>query len=780
MLRTMAFLWLLLGWVGFARSMDLPGEADVRTVDFGPQKDWQERGAVQVRSDGRISLTEDGRGIVWKRVELDMDAFPMMLVRVSQSFPRARWMVVAERNDPPTFDEKHAIRLIEKFAEEGGFFIPLKQSTGWNGKVKFILMIVLEGHKGDWMEFDNLEAIRLTNAKPAPPRLSVPAQGSVVSPMAVHFSWYQTAGAVEYELQISRRRNFSAHKSFRVKPPYLADQLPYLPEEERGLDPGGWSWRVRAINIAGQPGDWSMTGMFRVKEAAVVPRAPELSLSPAHPLVVLFGEGTRLAENWKSVPAELKPYTVLRVEALPTEELRKILATAQENQIPVVFQASGPHDYYGPISSRIPLAQIEQILVHFPVVKGVYICEQAFRVSAANNRIMMNYAQRLISLAAAYGKAVLWADGHWGRNLWIDVGLNKSLLETMRKYHEYFIPLWKMNGALTPYSAHDAVFGFWVSRAVDNWGVQPERWYWYEAGFRKLGQQFWFKEGETGDFPPTFYGQMILLGLSGGACVYSFEPADDIWGRTGGLSEISQQVTFPLLLEMIRKHSIPGREQVLARMRTIYVADVSDSPWSLDYGTMHALYAAAYGVHHPFQMIPLTGRYFRLPIVSKWTPPAILESFPERLGAEKFPAVEQARAYLNERYPSHDRGDAWVVGLDNLAIAMNSLENRDVNQTFEMAAGGKIKKITGQVGVNSYVLAQNTGDGLRMQLNGRAGRSLILNFWADEEPQQITVKPQRAWIHSSWDATDRRLLLELLPNQAAVNVEIGFSEKAVK
>jgi len=773
MLRLIALLCLVFCGSGFSGRPQEAARMGASGVDFVPQKGWQVQGPIKVRSDGRISLVQGGHALVWKSVELDVDEFPIMLVRTAQSFPRMRWAIAVERSESPALDEKRAIRLLDKFAEEGGFIVALKKLTGWSGKVKFRLMIVLDGHKDDWIEFGNLEAVRLSVAKPAPPRLSAPANGFVLSPMALHFCWYQMPNAVAYQLEVSRVADFSGSKSFEVRPPYLADKLPYLPGDEELLPPGKWFWRVRAINVAGQSGDWSETGTFTVKEAAG-PRPPLLSVGAAHPLIVVMADAQRLVDQWNSLPTELKAYVVFRIEVLPTEELQKVLQVAQEHHVPLVFQASGPHDYYGPVSSRISLAEIEAIFSNFPVVKGVYICEQAFRVSPTNNRIMMDYARRLIPLAAEYGRMVLWADGHWGRNLWIDVGLNEKLVETMRKYRQYFIPLWKMNGALTPYSAHDAVLGLWVSRGVDNWGVQPERWYWYEAGFGKLNQQGWFKEGEMADYPRAFYGQMVLLGLSGGASVYSFEPPDDVWGRAGSLSQTSQQVTFPLLSEMIRRRWIPTREQVLHKIRSVYVADTSDSPWSLDYGTLHALYDAAYGLEHPFEMIPIRSRYFWLPILSKSTPAAILDSFPDRMHAQEFSSGEEARRYLNERYPNPNSGDAWVVRLDDRVIIMNSRENWDVDQAFNVPMAGRITKLAGRVGVNSYLIIQQANDALWAHLNGRPEKTQVLDLWVPEKPRQISVTPAGALETSSWDATDHRLHLRFLLNLGAVNAKIGF------
>lgn len=564
-------------------------------------------------------------------------------------------------------------------------------------------------------------------------------------------------------------------KSIEVDPPYLADKLPYLPKDEEMPGPGKWYWRIRARNIEGRPGDWSKTGEFTLKVPEVKRRPPELAISPAHPLFIFHSSGQNLVSNWESLPEELKPHAIMRVEEIASPVIEKVLSKAQKNNIPVLFQASGPHDYYGRTSSRIPLTEIERILQSYPIVKGIYICEQALRASAEKNRIMMNYAERLIPLAAQYGKIVVWADGHWGRNLWIDVGLNKKLIEIIREYRSYFVPLWKMNGSLTPLSVHNAIFGLWLSGTCDNWGVQPERWYWYEAGFGRLNEQAWFKEGKMEEFPPAFYVQMALLGLTSGACVYSFEPPGDIWDERGKLTEISRKVTFPFLREVIQYPWIPSREEILRQVCAVFLADEKDSAWSLDYGSLRYVYEELYGLKHPFQMIPSRGDYFWLPVLSKWTPLSVLESFSVRLDGRIFSNGEEVRRYLREKCKVSTRGEAWIIKFDDRAIVMNSRENWDEVQTFEVSLRGKTKKISGRMGANSYLMVREIEDGLRLQLNGREGKSTTLELYMKEEPLRIEATPSTALKESSWDKTHHCLALKFSLSEEAVLIKIGIS-----
>lgn len=468
----------------------------------------------------------------------------------------------------------------------------------------------------------------------------------------------------------------------------------------------------------------------------------------------------------------MKPFTVFRVEALPVENLRRAAEKAQKNKIPVIIQASGPHDDYGRMTSRISLTELEQMMRDFSEVKGVYICEQAFRVFPERNRAMMDYAERLIRLAAEYGRIVFWADGHWGRNLWIDVGLNKKLMDTVQNHQEYFVPLWKMNGSLTPYSCHSALLGFWLGRAARNWGVQPERWYWYEAGFGKLNQQHWFKEGIMQDFPPSFYGQMILLGLSSGATIYSFEPSSDIWTDDGSLSEISRQVTFPLLSLIVEEKLIPRREEIQKKIQSIYISDAADSKWSLDYGILHDYYKTIYGLEHPFQIIPSTTRYFYLPVLSKWTSPQVLKSFPDQLRAGRLASAEEAKVYFSKKYAIFMSGNAWVMRMDNSVLIMNSRENLDLDQTFEVPMGGRIRKIAGSISVNCYLIIHDRRDEIHLHFNGRRGKELSLRLWMKEKPKHIEIKARQELGRSFWDEAGKFLLLDLPSGPESTNILI--------
>jgi len=86
--------------------------------------------------------------------------------------------------------------------------------------------------------------------------------------------------------------------------------------------------------------------------------------------------------------------------------------------------------------------------------------------------------------------------------------------------------MWKMNCGWTPLLIHSVLLRLWLTGIVDYWGVEPESWYWFEAGYKNLGEYYGFKKGDHKLLPKVFYGQMILLGAAFGATAYCFEPPE--------------------------------------------------------------------------------------------------------------------------------------------------------------------------------------------------------------------------------------------------------------
>lgn len=91
--------------------------------------------------------------------------------------------------------------------------------------------------------------------------------------------------------------------------------------------------------------------------------------------------------------------------------------------------------------------------------------------------------------------------------------------------------------------------GAWIDGACSQIGVQPENWYWNDAGFRdKPGECYGYLQGNEQQITACMTVEMLLTGLSLGAVNYSCEgeswliergPQDKLIWSAQGLAVIS-------------------------------------------------------------------------------------------------------------------------------------------------------------------------------------------------------------------------------------------------
>ena len=174
------------------------------------------------------------------------------------------------------------------------------------------------------------------------PSLYSPEDGMRAHSVAVQFCWEGVADGFGYELQYGRKQDFSDALSVVMQNLHPSDRHTHLPETS--LTSGLWFWRVRTMTREGIFGAWSpVRSLTTVSHERQVPR--ELSISAESPLFIFFSDEA-IVENWNSLPQNLKPHAVLRVEHYAPAELLRVCELAQEHGIPLLLQVAGPHDVY--------------------------------------------------------------------------------------------------------------------------------------------------------------------------------------------------------------------------------------------------------------------------------------------------------------------------------------------------------------------------------------------------------------------------------------------------
>lgn len=556
------------------------------------------------------------------------------------------------------------------------------------------------------------------------PVLLSPRTGITVSDVAVHFLWTACKDSRGYQIHYDQDPAFSGGVCKMVISTEESNRYSYLPEQIP--KEGKWFWRVRSLLFeGGKFGPWSETGSFNV--VPVKPKQkPQMEISPDHPLFALLA-GREVGAYWDSISPALRPYTALRVEERDGDDLIALCQEAQDKGVPIIAQLIGPHDVIGGTYGRIPLADVELLFQRFPVVKGVQIVEQSCQNGMANPVVPL-YVKRLLPLAASYGRLFIWADGLWhGNNLWVDVLEDEDLFSTLVEYAPYFVPAWKMNCAWTPYLIQSCVLGIWLSGAAAQWGVEPESWYWHEAGFTKLNEQYGFKEGELADMPPAFYGVMTALGISAGASVYILEPPNDFWSKPGETTKTWNETVLPLFSKILEWKLIPRKHEVQDQAKVAYRVGREDSLWLPENGGWLPAYDDTYGRNHPFQMIPSTGRYYWIPAVSRHSASGQLVGF-KQVVTRHAPAIPAETADLfNRHYPEVGSGSAWRVKVGDLFVIMYSRENRDGVEDFSVDLEGGFARMEGTLPINSFLLVkQPDPETLLVHTHGRDDRETEL------------------------------------------------------
>jgi hypothetical protein len=242
---------------------------------------------------------------------------------------------------------------------------------------------------------------------------------------------------------------------------------------------------------------------------------PDIIPSSQRPVFLIAIEASDPGSAWERLPSDTRSRVLIRMGG-SLSYIQHALEAAQREGVPIALQVNGPHDIIAGRWDRVPLALLALWARHYTELKAFYICEQEVQGGVENPEVR-SYLERLVALGSEQGRPVLWADANWGRNIWLDVEANAQFSQFLRAHRGYLYPLWKMNGGFEPYLAPAGLLGLWLSNTVAAWGVQPETYYWTEAGFGTLGIQRDYKEGLRQDAPPVLFQELALLGASAGS-----------------------------------------------------------------------------------------------------------------------------------------------------------------------------------------------------------------------------------------------------------------------
>ncbi len=582
-------------------------------------------------------------------------------------------------------------------SQEREFAFPVP--TAWEHDRRIGIVIGIPGDNPGYLHLRDLRLQPAENISFSAPVLISPAEGQDVTAPAADFLWScphpgQVAG---YDLEWEREGG--EPQKARIAAFFSSDAQGYWPSD--WLSPGKYSWRVRALNLAGSFGPWSEMKYFIVREEE--PSRPlDIVPSTSRPVTILNLPYDDVKGAWSLVPADLRSSFLFRTGGA-RPYIAGILAAAQAAGAPIALQMNGPHNIIAGRWDRVPLAMIEKWAHEYSALKAFYICEQQVQ-GGVNNPEVASYLEHLIALASEMGRPVFWADANWGRNIWLEVEAHPDFRNFMKEHYGYVYPLWKMNGGDAPYLAPAGLLGLWLSHTVAGWGAQPESYYWTEAGFTTLGNQLDYKQGIRTDAPPVIFQELALLGASAGAQIYSFEPANDYWDPNPPHADLVNLI-WPFF-RMLDDSVIPTLPEVQAATMDERTVDSADLVFRSEYTpSIKQLFTRTLGIGYPFEMVPESGSCYWIPFL----PPA------SNTSASKLSCLPP------------EPGKAAVFKAGKSIFVFNSRVNWNEDQSFSLNLAGA--HVSGELGTNGWVTVREENNRqARLWFFARKGSHLVMDF----------------------------------------------------
>ncbi len=501
------------------------------------------------------------------------------------------------------------------------------------------------------------------------------------------------------------------------------------------------------------PGDGTLTDLA---DLPIERKPPKTVIAPDHPLIILQtsnrfpdttedwnfetsgatdpyeaarAHGREAARVWNEVlPDDIRPYCQLQMELRLRDHeerykrLRAMLEETEKGGVAVSLQISDPHDTF-----TFDPIYVDKLLEEFPCIKSIGVTESrmehfhSFNVPRYAVFPDTLYAMDVIKLAARHGVHVSMS---YQMLKWLYLTTatpNRPLLDTIQAYGEYVLP--QNEHLLAQHMPRQtATWGTWLAGYVDNWGVEPQSW-WYENG-RMLSPGVFGKPHDDAEkfaefdgkplMPPLLYRAMILEGAKLGATVYQFEPFWDLFDYASSMCW--REAIYPTLMEVINRKLIPTRDQVLEKTSVAYVlrearshrefhANLRDVDWIANEGL---LARAAYGVWERYlmhELIPNKDDYYYIPLLPPNTPEDLLAHFDLVITPGMCDSVASYEELLRPHASRDGEGTATITSINGHTYVMQHHENLYERQTYEIDLPRPVRGVVAAMAADALALS---------------------------------------------------------------------------
>jgi len=287
------------------------------------------------------------------------------------------------------------------------------------------------------------------------------------------------------------------------------------------------------------------------------------------------------------------------------------------------------------------------------------------------------------------------------------------------------------------------------------------------------------------------------------------------WDMFGNKANALDEFLVPFIRGLTQHDLIPSKSEVLAEVKLAVVSgqlDVSECDLlskgqAQDYGDYATLYQNTYGIENyidcpsnqdidwydsnptaresgcRWEILPNTGRYHAIPVLP-YPETNIGGSGTQEVDLYDLQSAGDVQTTFNNAYPERYTGDAWVTFAGDRIYMLNTHENQDVTDTYDIPLGsGGISNISGTMRPHHYIMCKrgSNDDSLWFQTNMESNRTgdytdnrrTVITFTCDQQPD-VTVSPSGSLVSESWNSSANELTLTLSHDHGdgAVDVDV--------
>lgn len=191
------------------------------------------------------------------------------------------------------------------------------------------------------------------------------------------------------------------------------------------------------------------------------------------------------------------------------------------------------------------------------------------------------------------------------------------------------------------------------------------------------------------------------------------------------------------------------------------------------------------------EIIPNTSRYYGIPFLPHRDTP--VPQGLRRVNITDVQTDEQARAVFDPLHPPNESA-AYAVDLDNTIIVLNTFENHDQPEAYEMTLDNSgVLGMRGEIPLMNYVMGKREVDKSQywFQLNGHTRGSSLggrydlpeysskIIFTCQAEPV-VEVEQPDAVVRQSWNGDSKEYALEVEHSRGAVNFTLSVPGRSIE